>query len=516
MAYFTHMSTLVGGSFTHMSGITDLEVVTINGQARLYSASFADGGLSAFALAQGQAATYLDDLGAGPTRGTYGVVGLTVAVVDGQEILIPSGRYDDRVALHVLDGTCGLGNVTTGSGSYTDFGGFTNTEVVTTSKGTFLFASQSGKSGIKSYDFGAGLGLTFKAQTADSAALFLGDVATMVTTQIKSRDFLFVASTLDAGITSYQITQWGDTYLRDTVSPADGGGFSLSTVLETATAGGKNFLLLGSAGTGSISVFSVSNKGRLQETDFKQDTLLTRFDGVDAIESFTYGNRSFVLAGGSDDGLTLFELNPDGTLFLLQSISDQLNTSLQNVKAITAYVFQNEVQVFVAGEGEAGITQFSLDLGPLGGLWKGGKTNDTLSGGVGADVVMGGRGNDILSGSAGDDLLLGGKGRDTLLGEAGNDRMIDGKGKDTMTGGAGADVFVFNQDGQTDTVTDFTLGVDKLDLSDFTMLYHFSALDIVTKGWGYLITVQGEAMRLYTPDGQINAAVEFTQDDFIF
>jgi serralysin len=516
VAYFTHMSTMVGGQFAHMSGITDLEVVTINGQARLYSASFADGGLSAFALAEGQVAAYLDDLGAGPTRGTYGVVDLTMAIVDGQEILIPSGRYDDRVALHVLDGAGALGNMVTGSGSYADFGGFTNTEVVTTSKGTFLFASQSGKSGIKSYDFGANMALSFKAQTADSAELYLGDVAAMVTTQIKARDFLFIASTLDAGITSYQITQWGDTYLRDTVSPSDGGGFSLSTVLETTTAGGKNFLLLGSAGTDSISVYSISNKGKLLETDFKQDTLLTRFDGVEAIESFTYGNRTFVLAGGSDDGITLFELNPDGTLFTLDSISDQLNTSLQNVSAITAYVFQNEVQVFVAGEGEAGITQFSLDLGALGGLWRGSKASETLSGGIGADLLMGERGNDNLSGGSGDDLLLGGKGRDVLQGDAGDDRMIDGKGKDTMTGGAGSDVFVFNQDGQTDTVTDFTLGVDKLDLSDFTMLYHFSALDIVTKSWGYLITVQGEAMRLYTPEGQQNGAVEFTQDDFIF
>jgi serralysin len=516
VAYFTHMSTLVGGSFTHMSGITDLEVVTINGQARLYSASFVDGGLSAFALAEGQTAAYLDDLGAGPTRGTYGVVDLTTAVVDGQEILIPSGRYDDRMALHVLDGAGGLGDMMLGNGNYADFGGFTNTEVVTTKKGTFLFASQSGTSGIKSYEFGSNLALTFRAQTVDSDELFLGDVSSMITTQIKARDFLFVASSLDAGISSFQISKWGDAIMRDTVSPSDGGGFSLSTVLETTAVGGKSFLLLGSAGTDSISVFSISNKGRLKETDFKQDTQLTRFEGVEAIESFTYGYRTFVLAGGADDGITLFELNPDGTLFLLESLSDQLDTSLQNVSAITAYVFENEVQVFVAGEGEAGITQFSLDLGAPGGFWQGGRSNDTLNGGDGADVVIGKRGSDTIFGSNGDDLLLGGQGNDTLLGGSGDDRMIDGSGKDQMTGGTGADVFVFKQDGKRDSVTDFTLGTDKIDLSDFTMLYHFSTLDIITKSWGYLIKVQDESIQLFTPSSQINVGDEFTQNDFIF
>ncbi|MFT4716256.1 MAG: serralysin [Paracoccaceae bacterium] len=516
MAYFTHMSTLVGGSFTHTSGITDLEVMVFNGQARLYSASFADGGLASYALADGQVATYLDDLGAGPSRGTYGVVDLTLAIVNGVDILVPSGKYDDKVVVHELDSDGAFDGAIQPSGSYQDFGGFTNTAVITTSKGSFLFASQSGESGIKGYKFGDNLSLSYMAATADDLTTHLGDVSAMATMQILTRSFLFVASSFDAGVTSLQIKNNGTTYLRDSVDPQDGTGFSLTTVIETATVCGRNYLLMGSAGSDSIGVFHVSNKGILTETDYKQDTLLTRFSGVEAIETLTYGSRVFVLAGGSDDGISLFELHPDGTLFLLESISDQLDTSLQNITSITAHVFNGQVQVFVAGSGEAGITQFSLDLGQLGDLFLGEKTGDTLVGGLGDDVVDGGRGKDILSGGMGDDLLLGGNGRDVISGDAGDDRLIDGIGRDTMTGGAGADVFVFCQDGVTDKVTDFTLGVDKLDLSGFDMLYHYSALDIVNKSWGFLISVQGELMRLYSSDSQSSDNSEFSQDDFIF
>jgi serralysin len=510
------MSTLVGGSFTHMSGITDLEVVTINGQARLYSASFADCGLQGFALADGQVATYLDDLGAGPTRGTYGVVDITLAHVNGQDILIPSGRYDDRVAVHVLDSDGAFDSIAPTSGGYQNFGAFTNSVVITTSKGSFLFASQSGKAGNKSYKFGSDLGLNYKSSTSDGPDTYLGDVSGLATAQINGRNFLFVTSTFDAGITSYQVNRYGKTILRDTVDPDDGFGFSLTTVLETATVAGQSYLLLGAAGTASIGVYKVSRLGKLVETDYKQENLLTRFDGVQAIETFTLGHRVFVLAGGSDDGITLFELQPDGTLFLLDSLADQLNTTLQNITSITAHVFGNQVQVFVAGSGEAGITQFSLDLDVMGDLFKGGGASDTLTGATGNDVVIGGRGSDFLYGGSGDDLLLGGRGRDVISGGAGDDRLIDGRGRDTMTGGAGTDVFVFNPDGQPDTVTDFTLGIDRIDLSGFDMLYHFSTLNIVTKSWGFVIKLQGEAIRLYTSENQNGVSTEFSQDDFIF
>lgn len=82
-----------------------------------------------------------------------------------------------------------------------------------------------------------------------------------------------------------------------------------------------------------------------------------------------------------------------------------------------------------------------------------------------AQLVEGSNSDDVLFGGKGADVLRGYSGNDDLLGGAGKDLLIGGAGADRLTGGAGADVFRYDarQFGQ-DTITDFTIGTDKLDL----------------------------------------------------
>ncbi len=77
-------------------------------------------------------------------------------------------------------------------------------------------------------------------------------------------------------------------------------------------------------------------------------------------------------------------------------------------------------------------------------------------------------------GEAGDDTLVGGWQADELNGGVGNDLLDGSNGNDVLTGGAGVDVFRFTNKGiargtqiysGNDTVTDFAVGEDKLDLS---------------------------------------------------
>ncbi len=59
-------------------------------------------------------------------------------------------------------------------------------------------------------------------------------------------------------------------------------------------------------------------------------------------------------------------------------------------------------------------------------------------------------------------LVIGSPGKDTLTGGNLNDTLVAAAGKQSMTGGEGADTFVIGQGRVNATITDFTLGVDKL------------------------------------------------------
>lgn len=104
---------------------------------------------------------------------------------------------------------------------------------------------------------------------------------------------------------------------------------------------------------------------------------------------------------------------------------------------------------------------------------RGGEDNDIVYGGTGNDIVGGGKGNDLLYGDAGNDLLKGGPGDDALFGglgndilrgSLGNDIIVGNDGDDMFWGGEGADVFVFSEDSGIDTIRDFEIGLDTIDL----------------------------------------------------
>jgi Ca2+-binding RTX toxin-like protein len=81
-----------------------------------------------------------------------------------------------------------------------------------------------------------------------------------------------------------------------------------------------------------------------------------------------------------------------------------------------------------------------------------------------ATVIGGTNHNDILDAedgvTDGQNFLFGYQGKDQLFGLGGDDFLNGGQGKDQLTGGEGADTFVFTKGSGKDTITDFEVGVD--------------------------------------------------------
>ncbi len=123
---------------------------------------------------------------------------------------------------------------------------------------------------------------------------------------------------------------------------------------------------------------------------------------------------------------------------------------------------------------KAGPTGFGGSPGGSNGVdvLAGGMNNNTINGLLGADTLYGYAGNDTLIGGGGADRLFGGLGDDTLQGGTQDDLLQGGGGKDTLSGGDGSDVFRFTLASDSpagterDTITDFVIGQDRINLGD--------------------------------------------------
>ncbi|MBV9932373.1 MAG: calcium-binding protein [Alphaproteobacteria bacterium] len=185
-----------------------------------------------------------------------------------------------------------------------------------------------------------------------------------------------------------------------------------------------------------------------------------------------YGNDGYdqLYGGGGDDNL----YGGDG--------GDVLSggTGADHMEGGTGddvYIVDNVGDVVVENSGEGSdyvyttLTTYTLPDNVEGGQYNGTTPLDfTFTGNALDNVMYGGGGNDVLSGLDGADTLRGQAGNDTLDGGNGDDLLIGGAGADTLTGGAGADMFRigYYESGTgagADRITDFTSGVDQIDLS---------------------------------------------------
>lgn len=131
---------------------------------------------------------------------------------------------------------------------------------------------------------------------------------------------------------------------------------------------------------------------------------------------------------------------------------------------------------------------------------------DTLIGDDRSEIILGGGGNDRVEGRGGRDLVEGGDGNDTVLGGDGDDLLNGGSGTDVMTGGAGRDWFAFYAGDGRDTITDFNVSEDVIDVG-------FQLISAITQnGNDCVITLQsGDQLTLTGVQAHTVGAANFVR-----
>ena len=79
------------------------------------------------------------------------------------------------------------------------------------------------------------------------------------------------------------------------------------------------------------------------------------------------------------------------------------------------------------------------------------------------------------------DFLFGKQGKDELFGLGGDDFLNGGQGKDELTGGEGNDTFVLTKGSGKDTIMDFEIGSDVIQIAKGGMKGIKSPADVLDK-----------------------------------
>jgi Ca2+-binding RTX toxin-like protein len=109
--------------------------------------------------------------------------------------------------------------------------------------------------------------------------------------------------------------------------------------------------------------------------------------------------------------------------------------------------------------------------------------------------------------------MLGNSGNNTLKGGACADLLDGNKGTDKLFGGADADIFHFTTGDGKDTVMDFELGFDKLDLSGWAAMSSIEDVlnnHAVDKGADLLISAGSDSLLIKNVHKADFDALDFT------
>lgn len=319
----------------------------------------------------------------------------------------------------------------------------------------------------------------FDIPAVDDAPVLLRDLAMV---EAGGQQWLIASASGAETVASFRIDANGELDQVDRVGTETGLGLHLPEVVIDATVGSSTMVLVGSSGSNSITVLRVTNLGHLVPTDHVGDNLSTRFADLSAMSTLEVDGTMLVFAGGSDGGISIFQLLPTGRLILLQTLTDTVETSLQGVSSIVASLDGDVIRVFVASQQEAGISSFEIRRQDLGLTY-------------------------VVSEPGGE-----------ALGGAGDDRLVANAMEATLTGGAGEDQFVFEASyediGSLGTITDFEAGLDMISFPGLVLLRNISQLSINPYATGAVITYGDVTLDVLSADGSSLEATDFPSGTF--
>lgn len=405
-----------------------------------------------------------------------------------------AGSYLKSAVLN-SDGTLSASRIVTSAGEALE-----NITQLSTYSGTFsnfVALAKWNTQGLETYEIDQNGDFMPLDVVPDTNKSYLYDVSETITVNKNGQEYLLTASAKENGLTLFRTKSDGSLELHDSLGNHDGLPVNGLCAISIIEAWGETFAVVGATLTSSVSTVRINDMGVLFPADHITDDTATKFEHLAALGTFSAQGRAFVVAAGTDAGVTVLEILPGGELVVAANFLSDAYTPIRTVTGIEVSVVGDHAHIFLAQATRSQLIEFTVPLASLG---------STID-------AAGGR---VTTGTSLDDLIFGSNGNDDIRGGSGDDRIIDGDGLDILRGNGGLDVFVFGVDDYQDQVLDFQMGYDRIDISAWGRLYSVSEIDIIPISGGAEIRFGDNSLIIITSNGRMLTEENLDNSDFIF
>ena len=510
MVGFSHVGTYRHPQSVFSTNLTDVQLGVFDGRLVLFTLTHLGGGLARWETDEQGRFVPSAQIGHGPRL--RHVATPDIALLDrpgGGETLVVTGlvggpgprSLGSRGEIGAADASLGAG-AGAGAGAIAALGGagglpgdIAGIARVTTGAGIdCLITTRAGDTQVSVWRMAADGPPVLAATSGRPSGIEGAQADALIAVQINGAVVIVSSSLRGNYVSTQRLADNGTLMPGEFLGSQSGTGFNQPRDLVHAEVGGRHFLVVSSAQSSSLTVVSLSADGRMLPVDHVIDELGTRFQSVTAMEAVTIDGRSFIVAGGADDGLSLLTLTADGRLLHLATIADTAQLALADVSSISASVVDGRIVVVAASATEHAFSQFIVDPGAVGLTTR--------------------AGNGTYTGTAGGDLIQGSDGTTTIRGGGGDDILISGTRSVALWGGAGADLFVASDPGGRIAIRDFDPSEDRLDLSLLGMIRSTAQLVFRPQSYGIKIFYNDTVIDIYSADGRTLLPWQFTNDMF--
>ena len=289
---------------------------------------------------------------------------VTSADVGGTTYVFAAGGLDNGLSVFALGASGSLTNVS----NITDAGtlnlvGVSGLTTITSQGNTYLVAAGAGDSGLSVFRVSIGGALTPVHDVADGGALNLGGVSRVASATVGGSAYLFAAGTNDDGISVFRVE--GDGKLTTVYDLGDNGTLELDGVkgIATAAIGGNTFLFTAGGSDDGVSVFNVAADGTLINTSNVTHNGTLRLNGASDVASAVVGGVTYLfVTGTSDNGVSVFSVNASGVLTNTANVGDSAALRLGGATGLTVNTFGTTTYLTIGGT-ENGVSMFRVNAG---------------------------------------------------------------------------------------------------------------------------------------------------------